>query len=280
MPDAVYLITLLKFGAIGLSTYISLHGMFSKIPRFLVLTLSTSFALMSFAISQIEIKTWLDVFILAPLILYGFKKLIYNEGEILYFISLTSLFIQNYYFGFMMSIFLILWYLTQLSWDIKGIGKRFFHFVIVSLLSVITSLVMLYPTFLDLRTHGESFSKVDSIFTEKSWYLDVFAKNFIGSFDTTKYGSIPMIYVGLFPLLLAITFFLCKVDQVSRETFLLYTLDHSYFEFSFSIIRSPLARYARAKYVSSSILLDLSLTIILMAGEVLNRNRGDHLDSF
>lgn len=35
---------------------------------------------------------------------------------------------------------------------------------------------MLYPTFLDLRTHGESFSKVDSIFTEKSWYLDVFAK--------------------------------------------------------------------------------------------------------
>ena len=26
MPDAVYLITLLKFGAIGLSTYISLHG--------------------------------------------------------------------------------------------------------------------------------------------------------------------------------------------------------------------------------------------------------------
>ena len=61
MPDAVYLITLLKFGAIGLSTYISLHGMFSKIPRSLVLTLSTSFALMSFAISQIEIKTWLDV---------------------------------------------------------------------------------------------------------------------------------------------------------------------------------------------------------------------------
>ena len=118
MPNAVYLITLLKFGAIGLITYISLHGMFSKIPRSLVLTLSTSFALMSFAISQIEIKTWLDVFILAPLILYGFKKLIYNEGEILYFISLTSLFIINYLFGIMISIFLILWNFKQLSWFI------------------------------------------------------------------------------------------------------------------------------------------------------------------
>ena len=60
----------------------------------------------------------------------------------------------------MMSIFLILWYRSQLSWDIKGIGKRFFHFVIVSILSVIASLVMLYPTFLDLRTHGESFQRL------------------------------------------------------------------------------------------------------------------------
>jgi len=271
MPDAVYLITLLKFGAIGLSTYISLHGMFSKIPRSLVLTLSTSFALMSFAISQIEIKTWLDVFILAPLILYGFKKLIYNEGEILYFISLTSLFIQNYYFGFMMSIFLILWYLTQLSWDIKGIGKRFFHFVIVSLLSVITSLVMLYPTFLDLRTHGESFSKVDSIFTEKSWYLDVFAKNFIGSFDTTKYGSIPMIYVGLFPLLLAITFFFVKsikfhvkLSYIILLTILILSFRFQLLDLLWQGMHAPNMFLHRYSWI-------FSLTIILMAGEVLNR---------
>lgn len=271
MPDAVYLITLLKFGAIGLSTYISIHGMFSKIPRTLVLTLSTSFALMSFAISQIEIKTWLDVFILAPLIVYGFKKLIYNEGEILYFISLTCLFIQNYYFGFMMSIFLILWYLTQLSWNIKEIGKRFFHFVIVSLLSVITSLVMLYPTFLDLRTHGESFSKVDSIFTEKSWYLDVFAKNFVGSFDTTKYGSIPMIYVGLFPLLLAITFFFVK--SIKFHVKLCYFLLLTILIFSFRLqlldllwqgMHAPNMFLHRYAWI-------FSLTIILMAGEVLNR---------
>ena len=128
MPDAVYLITLLKFGAIGLSTYISLHGMFSKIPRSLVLTLSTSFALMSFAISQIEIKTWLDVFILAPLILYGFKKLIYNEGEILYFISLTSLFYPKLLFWVYDVYFLILWYLTQLSWGHQRNWKTLLSF--------------------------------------------------------------------------------------------------------------------------------------------------------
>ncbi len=73
-----------------------------------------------------------------------------------------------------------------------------------------------------------------------------------------------MIYVGL-SILLAITFFFV-VDQVSRETLLLLLLTILYFEFSFSIIRSPLARYTRQ--ISSSILL-IFLTIILMAGEVL-----------
>ena len=89
-----------------------------------------------------------------------------------------------------------------------------------------------------------------------------------------------MIYVGLFPLLLAITFFFVKSTQVSRETFLLYTFDHSYFEFSFSIIRSPLARYARAKYVSSSILLDLFFDDYSDGRRSTKSNRGDHLDSF
>ena len=139
---------------------------------------------------------------------------------------------------------------------------------------------MLYPTFLDLHTHGESFSKVDSIFTEKSWYLDVFAKNFIGSFDTTKYGSNSNDLRGIISTATSNHLLLCKVDQVLRETFLFYTLGHSYFEFSFSIIRSPLARYARAKYVSSSILLDLFFDDYSDGRRSTKSNRGDHLDSF
>ena len=210
MPDAVYLFTLIKFGLIGLTATISLKGIFRKIPNFLILTLSTSYALMSFATSQIEIKTWLDVFIIAPLILYGLHLLLLKTNRVLYFTSLSILFIQNYYFGYMMAIFLFFWYLVQTSWDFKNRIKTILDFTIVSILSAITSLIMIWPTFLDLRTHGEKLTSVDRVVTESTWYFDVFAKNFIGSFDTTKYGSIPMIYVGLVPLLLAILFFTLK----------------------------------------------------------------------
>ena len=210
MPDAVYLSTLLKFGLIGLSTFFSLSKLFKNIPTPLRLALSTSYALMSFTVSQLEIKTWLDVFILIPLILNGLHLLITEKKRILYFTSLSILFIQNYYFGYMTALFLVVWYFCQLSWDFKSRKYSFLDFFLTSLLAGLTSFIMTLPTLFDLRTHGEKLTAITKIKTDASWYLDLFAKQFIGAFDTTKYGSIPMIFVGLLPFILTIVFFTLK----------------------------------------------------------------------
>ena len=210
MPDAVYLSTLLKFGLIGLSTFFSLSKLFKNIPAPLRLALSTSYALMSFTVSQLEIKTWLDVFILIPLILTGLHLLITEKKRILYFTSLSILFIQNYYFGYMTALFLVGWYFCQLSWDFKRRKFSFLDFIITSLLAGLTSFIMTLPTLFDLKTHGEKLTAITKIKTDASWYLDLFAKQFIGAFDTTKYGSIPMIFVGLLPFILTIVFFTLK----------------------------------------------------------------------
>ena len=210
MPDAVYLSTLLKFGLIGLSTFFSLSKIFKNISAPLRLALSTSYALMSFTVSQVEIKTWLDVFILIPLILTGLHLLITEKKRILYFTSLSILFIQNYYFGYMTALFLVVWYFCQLSWDFKSRKFSFLDFFLTSLLAGLTSFIMTLPTLFDLRTHGEKLTAITKIKTDASWYLDLFAKQFIGAFDTTKYGSIPMIFVGLLPFILTIVFFTLK----------------------------------------------------------------------
>ena len=210
MPDAVYLSILLKFGLIGLSTFFSLSKIFKNIPALLRLSLSTSYALMSFTVSQLEIKTWLDVFILIPLILTGLHLLITEKKRILYFTSLSILFIQNYYFGYMTALFLVVWYFCQLSWDFKSRKYSFLDFFLTSLLAGLTSFIMTLPTLFDLRTHGEKLTAITKIKTDASWYLDLFAKQFIGAFDTTKYGSIPMIFVGLLPFILTIVFFTLK----------------------------------------------------------------------
>ncbi|HFU3999977.1 TPA: YfhO family protein [Streptococcus suis] len=210
MPDALYLVTIVKFGLIGLSTFISLKGIYKKVTIPWALLLSSAYALMSFSTSQLEINSWLDVFILIPIILLGLHQLVRENKQIIYYVALTCLFVQNYYFGFMAAIFLTLWTFVQLSWMEKNRIRTFINFTVVSILSALSSLFMLLPTYLDLKTHGETFTQVVNLKTDDSWYLDFFAKNLVGSFDTTKFGSIPMISVGILPLILSLIFFTLK----------------------------------------------------------------------
>ena len=271
MPDAVYLTTLLKFGLIGLSTYFSLNKLFQSIPKPLKLALSTSYALMSFTVSQLEIKTWLDVFILIPLIITGLQLLITEKKFLLYFTSLSILFIQNYYFGYMTALFLIFWYLCQISWDFKTRKSSFLDFVATSFLAGMASLIMTLPTLFDLQTHGEKLTEVTKFQTESSWYLDLFAKQFIGSFDTTKYGAIPMIFVGLLPFILTILFFTLK--SIKFHVKLIYAIFFAFLIASFYIealdlfwqgMHTPNMFLHRYAWIFSTLL-------IYTAAEVLNR---------
>ena len=271
MPDAVYLTTLLKFGLIGLSTYFSLNKLFQSIPKPLKLALSTSYALMSFTVSQLEIKTWLDVFILIPLIITGLHLLTTEKKFLLYFTSLSILFIQNYYFGYMTALFLIFWYLCQISWDFKTRKSSFLDFIITSFLAGMASLIMTLPTLFDLQTHGEKLTEVTKFQTESSWYLDLFAKQFIGSFDTTKYGAIPMIFVGLLPFILTILFFTLK--SIKFHVKLIYAIFFTFLIASFYIealdlfwqgMHTPNMFLHRYAWIFSTLL-------IYTAAEVLNR---------
>ena len=271
MPDAVYLTTLLKFGLIGLSTYFSLDKLFQSIPKTLKLALSTSYALMSFSVSQLEIKTWLDVFILIPLIITGLHLLVTEKKFLLYFTSLSILFIQNYYFGYMTALFLIFWYLCQISWDFKTRKSSFLDFIVISFLAGMASLILTLPTLFDLQTHGEKLSEVTKFQTESSWYLDLFAKQFIGSFDTTKYGAIPMIFVGLLPFILTILFFTLK--SIKFHVKLTYAIFFTFLITSFYIealdlfwqgMHTPNMFLHRYAWIFSTLL-------IYTAAEVLNR---------
>ena len=271
MPDAVYLTTLLKFGLISLSIFFSFKRIFRAIPIYLLLALSVSYSLMSFTVSQLEIKTWLDVFILIPLILLGLHSLITQKKRKLYFTSLSILFIQNYYFGYMTALFLVFWYLCQVSWDFKTRKLSFLDFVVTSCLAGMTSLVMTLPTLFDLKTHGEKLTSITKFQTENSWYLDLFAKQFIDAFDTTKYGSIPMIFVGLLPFILTILFFTMKsikfhvkLAYAALFTFLIASFYIEALDLFWQGMHAPNMFLHRYAWIFSTLL-------IYLAAEVLNR---------
>ena len=171
----------------------------------------------------------------------------------------------------MTALFLILWYLCQISWDFKTRKSSFLDFIITSVLAGMASLIMTLPTLFDLQTHGEKLTEVTKFQTESSWYLDLFAKQFIGSFDTTKYGAIPMIFVGLLPFILTILFFTLKSTKFHVK--LIYAIFFAFLIASFYIealdlfwqgMHTPNMFLHRYAWIFSTLL-------IYTAAEVLNR---------
>ncbi|MBS7578208.1 MULTISPECIES: YfhO family protein [unclassified Enterococcus] len=207
MPNAIYLLTLLKFGTIGISAFTSFRHIFKKAAVEVIFGLSICFTLMSFITSMSEIIMWLDVFIYLPLVLWGLDRLMKQRKNGLFFTSLLLLLMSNYYFGFMICIFIGLYYFSLLVGDFSRYRTTIVSFLKTSLLAGTASLIVLLPVFIDLRTVGESMTAINQFKTDDTGLFDLLYKNFIGAYDTTQYDALPMIYVGLIPLFLAILYF-------------------------------------------------------------------------
>jgi Predicted membrane protein len=273
MPNALYLFTILKFGFIGLSAFVSFKNMYKSLSKWLILPLAVSFSLMSFITNQSEIIMWLDVFIWIPLIMWGLHSLMDSGRKKLYFISLAILFIQNYYFGFMMAIFLVLYFFARstINFTKEKFLKNFKDFSITSILAGMTSLISILPMYLDLKSNGETLTEISGYKTDASWYFDLFAKNFVGNYDTTKYGAIPTIYIGLFPLIFALLFFFTK--SLTNKNKLAYGAVLGFITFSFYF--KPLDLFWQGMHAPNMFLhrysFIFSLLIIIMAMESLSR---------
>ncbi|WP_086445404.1 YfhO family protein [Candidatus Enterococcus lemimoniae] len=219
IPDFVYFLTLIKVGAIGLSFWFFSSRTFN-IPKWGNLMLSISYALMGFTVANSEVIMWLDGILYLPLIILGINRLMDYHRPNLLFLSYFLLFISNFYIGFMVGVYSFLYFLVRLLTNRKHYIKKSISYLVTSLLAGGASLVVLLPTMIDLKTNGEALTEITKLKTAATGPWDLVIKNMIGVYDTTGYGSIPFIYVGLLPIVFCFFFFLSK--KVTRLNKLFY----------------------------------------------------------
>ncbi|SJZ36403.1 Uncharacterized membrane protein YfhO [Pilibacter termitis] len=210
IPDALYFITLLKVGASGFSFWLLAKNLVNKLSRWGILLMSLPYPLMSFAMSQSELIMWLDAYVWLPLVVLGIHRILNGKHTTLLFFSYFLLFLTNFYFGYMIGIFTFLLYLVKLFGNFKEYKKTILPYLRSTILAILSSTILTLPVFLDLKENGEKLSKISTFKTEATQFWDIVAKNFIASYDGTKYGSVPFVYIGILPLLLAIFYFLSK----------------------------------------------------------------------
>lgn len=215
MPDFYYFLTLIKFGLSGLSFFIFADYTF-KLHKSYSLAFAICYALMSFVVAHAELIMWLDTFIYLPMIILGLIQLIKKDKILVFFVFSALMFATNFYFGYMIGIFIILFFIFNYIANKKSSRKTIFLFIYSTICAVLASSFILLPTILDVRNNGETSNNLLNIFTENTKVFDIVVKNMIGIYDTTKYGSIPFIFIGLIPLIFCI-YYTCSRKTNRRK---------------------------------------------------------------
>ena len=214
------LLIYVKLGLSGLTMNIYLNSLNTKYKNTIWnVIFSLIYATSGWAIAMSIHIMWLDAYILLPLIIKGLDALILKGNFLSYTLFLALAIIINYYTGFMLCIFMVIYFVYKSVITNNFNKKTILRFLISSIIAALLSSVILLPTYFNLM--GGRLSKLDFSFDYFSidWLqtLSSIYNMTIGSFiveDHFDYGTTTL-YISIFALVLLICYFFNK--KISRK---------------------------------------------------------------
>lgn len=299
--EALLTIILLKVGLCGLSFGFYLHKNSKSHNTVVSVAFSVMYSLCAYAVVYQSNMMWIDALIWLPLITYGIEQLIKNGRYKLFVISLSFGIMSNYYIGYMLCIFVALYYFyycfahskEELNPNKKwlNIPRSLIRIAFFSLLSVAISAFIIIAAYYSLTFGKTDFSNPNWSFATKFELLDLLTKFLPGSYDTVRPQGLPFVYCGILPLILIPVYFMTK-KIASREkivslifivifvlSFIIKPLDliwHGFqapnwlnyrysFMLSFFLLVLAYKGFGNLRSVSEKFLLGISAFIILFA---------------
>lgn len=224
LPAAMYWLTILKTGLCGLTLAIFLEFGFDKRKgNIAVVAFATFYALMSYNIAYGMCLMWLDGVIFLPLVLLGVEKIFEGRKGLLYMLSITGLFICNYYTAYMAGIFTAMYFVVKLISVIKfnkeeikqsllNALRLIGRFAFNTILAAGISMPLILPVVKDLlsgKLQHDNYCPTDIVHNFE--FFDVFKKLLPGQYDSiTNTGALPSIYCGVIVAVLALLFIFAR----------------------------------------------------------------------
>lgn len=220
----ILLVVLLKVGSIGVAMNFYLR---SHHEENTTLIFSTAYALCAYVIGYFFNIMWMDGLICLPLIAWGIEKIVEQRKYLLYTLALAGGIITNFYIGFMLCFFSVLYVIVYAVFLSEKRAERergrwwktVFCYGASSLAGGMLSAFIALPTLFSMQGSKERID-IPSLWNFV-WQIDIrwlFAENFAGTIQGRQMilGN-PLMYCGVITFLLVVFYFLCTPGEWRRK---------------------------------------------------------------
>ena len=221
IPVFIGLVTCLRAGLAGLFMMLFLSENDNRRVDNITVVFACSYALCGWYISYFWNIMWCDAVVLLPLVMLGLRKLLIERKCALYAASLAILIFSNYYAGFFVCLFLVLFapcYYVMLFTPGKPKGdpmrlcfKTFFgaafRFAFASLVAAGATAILTIPTFLILRHCSATGDSLPKDFTLQNNLFDFFGRLMVAANPNIRDGM-ANVYSGVVAAILLPLFFM------------------------------------------------------------------------
>lgn len=211
LPAAILIVTVLKFGAAGLSMAYLLKSL--KLQQGYYISLfAINYALSGWFIANDLNLLWLDAAILLPILILYLEQLFKRPTYWRYALILGLTIISNYYIAYMIVIFITAYFIWRITWpnQIQPRWHTFKRFIIGSLIGGSLSAWLILPTYYQLKLGKAQYNSDWSLKFDNN-PLKLLLKLIPGSFDFNQMQTGQAnFYVSSFILIVLLTFFTTK----------------------------------------------------------------------
>ncbi len=230
MLEALLALFMLKASLCGVTFGYYIHKTQDKLNRVAVIAFSTLYAVSAYAIVMQNNTMWIDALIWLPLITLGIESVIKYGKFKLYTVSLAVALFSNYYIGWMLCIYCLLYFFIYYFAHAENHRNNPFyekwHFLrsllrmaLYSLIAIGIAAVILLAAFYSLNFGKTTFSNPSWEVAVKFDLLEFLYKLLPGSYDTVRPAGLPFVYCGILTLLLIPSYFLSKKFSMREKIF-------------------------------------------------------------
>ncbi len=202
LAEGILVVTLIKMALTGAFMALCVQYIFKR-RNYASVAIGIMYAFSMYVLAYSWDIMWLDCVMFLPLVIMGFEHMMRTGKYLLYVLTLAYTLYANYYIGFMVCIFLVLYYAVFFFRAGRSLQKQavgFARFAIGSLLGGGLAMFILLPSFLSLASTSAAGGSMPEFATNFNVF-EIIGRGLYGVEPTIRSGNLPNLYCGVLAVL-------------------------------------------------------------------------------